>query len=88
VGHTGFVSHEGSEVDWLGLVIMWVSSDGSLMMLGSSLWEVTQMTISWVLKLSVRHDAKPKTISPLGERIKYLPKPVGPCADDTLAPKR
>jgi hypothetical protein len=27
-------------------------------------------------------------ISPLGERIKYLPKPVGPCAEDTFAPKR
>jgi hypothetical protein len=28
-----------------------------------------------------------KIISPLGERI-YLPKPVGPCADETFAPKR
>ena len=60
VGHTGFVSHEGSKMDWLGFVINWVSSDGSLMMLGSSLWEVTQMTVSWVLKLSVRHDALSK----------------------------
>ena len=55
VGHTGFVSHEGSKMDWLGFVINWVSSDGSLMMLGSSFWEVTQMTVSWVFKLSVRH---------------------------------
>ena len=30
----------------------------------------------------------PKITSPLGERIKYLPKPVGPCADATLAPNR
>ena len=30
----------------------------------------------------------PKIISPLGERIKYLPKPVGPCAEETFAPKR
>ena len=30
----------------------------------------------------------PKIISPLGERIKYFPNPVGPCADATLAPKR
>jgi hypothetical protein len=27
-------------------------------------------------------------ISPLGERIKYFPKPVGPCAEATFAPKR
>jgi len=60
VGHTGFVSHEGSKMDWLRFVINWVSSDGSLMMLGSSFWEVTQMTVSWVLKLSVRHYALSK----------------------------
>jgi hypothetical protein len=27
-------------------------------------------------------------ISPVGERIKYLPRPVGPCAEATFAPKR
>jgi hypothetical protein len=32
------------------------------------------------------HSFTTKMISPLGERIKYLPK-VGPCAD-TFAPKR
>nr|YP_001152193.1 ORF71b [Pinus koraiensis]ABP35436.1 ORF71b [Pinus koraiensis] len=30
----------------------------------------------------------PKIISPVGERIRYLPKPVGPWADPTLAPRR
>jgi len=30
----------------------------------------------------------PKMISPDGERIRYLPRPVGPCADATFAPKR
>ncbi|KAG2570069.1 hypothetical protein PVAP13_7KG182617 [Panicum virgatum] len=30
----------------------------------------------------------PKMTSPVGERIRYLPKPVGPWADPTLAPRR
>ncbi|KAJ6820306.1 photosystem II protein D2 [Iris pallida] len=30
----------------------------------------------------------PKITSPVGERIRYLPKPVGPWADPTLAPRR
>ena len=30
----------------------------------------------------------PKMISPVGERIKYLPNPVGPCDEATFAPKR
>nr|TKW00582.1 hypothetical protein SEVIR_8G119460v2 [Setaria viridis] len=30
----------------------------------------------------------PKITSPIGERIRYLPKPVGPLADPTLAPRR
>jgi hypothetical protein len=37
---------------------------------------------------SQKRIVSPKIISPLGERIKYLPKPVGPCADETFAPKR
>src|SRR6056300_898670 len=30
----------------------------------------------------------PKMISPVGERIRYLPNPVGPCAEAMFAPKR
>jgi hypothetical protein len=30
----------------------------------------------------------PKITAPVGERIRYLPKPVGPWADPTLAPRR
>ena len=30
----------------------------------------------------------PNIISPVGERIRYLPNPVGPWADPTLAPRR
>ena len=30
----------------------------------------------------------PKIISPVGERIRYLPNPVGPCAEAMFAPKR
>jgi hypothetical protein len=30
----------------------------------------------------------PKIISPMGEHIRYLPKPVGPWAEPTLAPRR
>jgi hypothetical protein len=41
-----------------------------------------------VRKSQKRIVSPPKIISPLGERIKYLPKPVGPCADETFAPKR
>ncbi len=55
VGHTGFVTHEGSEMDWLGLIVSWEGSDLTLVMLGSSLWKITQVTASWMLKLSVRH---------------------------------
>jgi hypothetical protein len=40
------------------------------------------------VQIQKRIVSPPKIISPLGERIKYLPKPVGPCADETFAPKR
>jgi len=55
VGHTGFVSHEGGEVDWLGGIILWEMSNFTLVVLGSSLWKITQVRVSWRFKLSVRH---------------------------------
>ena len=55
VSHTSLVAHEGSKVNWLGFVVLWEVSNLTLIVLGSSLWKVTQMTASWMLKLSVRH---------------------------------
>ena len=55
VGHTGFVTHEGSKMNWLGGIISWEMSNLTLVVLGSSLWEITEMRVSWRFKLSMRH---------------------------------
>lgn len=55
VSHTGFVSHEGGKMNWLSLIIWREGSDVTLGVLASSLWKISQMTASWMLKLSVRH---------------------------------
>ena len=55
VGHTGFVTHEGSKVDWLGSIVLWEMPNLTLIMLGSSLWEITQMRVSWRFKFPMRH---------------------------------
>jgi hypothetical protein len=52
VSHTSLVADEGSEVDWLGLVILGEVSYTTSMMLRTSLWQVGQGAVSWVLKLS------------------------------------
>ena len=57
VGHAGLVAHEGSEVDWLGLVVLWPVSNATSVVLSSSLWHVSERALSWVLELSVRHSA-------------------------------
>merc|ERR1719424_2163157 len=53
VSHTGFIAHESGKMNWLRLVVLGVGSDSSLMMLGSSLWKITQMAISWMLEFSL-----------------------------------
>jgi len=55
VSHTGLVSHEGGEVDWLGGVISWEMSNATSMMAGTSLGQEGKRALSWVLELSVRH---------------------------------
>ena len=55
VSHTGFVTHEGSKMNWLGSIILWEVSNLTLVVLGSSLWKITQMGVSWRFKFSVRH---------------------------------
>ena len=55
MGHASLVAHEGSEMNWLCLVILWPMSDTASVMLGSSLWEVGKRTLPWVLKLSMGH---------------------------------
>lgn len=55
VGHTSLVAHEGSKMNWLGLVVLWEMSDVTLGVLSSSLWEECKMALSWMLELSVRH---------------------------------
>jgi len=40
VSHACLVAHEGGEMDWFALVILWPVSDATTMVLGSSLWEV------------------------------------------------
>jgi hypothetical protein len=55
VSHTGFVTHEGGEMNWLGSIILWEVSNLTLVVLGSSLWKITEMGVSWCFKLSVRH---------------------------------
>ena len=56
VSHTSLVAHEGSKVDWLGGVILWEMSNLTLGILGLSLWEVGKMALSWMFKLSMRHE--------------------------------
>ena len=55
VSHTGFVAHEGGEMDWLGSVVLWEMPNLTLVMLGSSLWKITQMGVSWRFKFPMRH---------------------------------
>ena len=55
VGHTGFISHEGGKMDWLGSIVLWEMPNLTLIVLGSSLWKITQMGVSWCFKFSVRH---------------------------------
>ena len=38
VSHTGFVSHEGSKMDWLFGVVLWPVSNATTVVLSSSLW--------------------------------------------------
>jgi len=38
VSHTGFVTHEGGEMDWLGSIVLWEVPNLTLIVLGSSLW--------------------------------------------------
>ena len=55
VGHTGFVAHEGGKMNWLGGVISWEVPNLTLIVLGSSLWKITQVSVSWCFKFSMRH---------------------------------
>jgi hypothetical protein len=36
------------------------------------------MVLPWTTEIQKRIVSPPKMISPVGERIKYLPRPVGP----------
>ena len=55
VSHTGFEAHEGGEMDWLGSVVLWEMPNLTLVMLGSSLWKITQMGVSWRFKFPMGH---------------------------------
>jgi len=57
VSHTGLVAHESGEMDWLGFVVLWPVSYATTVVLSSSLWQVSERALSWVLELSVRHSA-------------------------------
>jgi hypothetical protein len=41
-------------MNWLGSIILWEVSNLTLVVLGSSLWKITQMGVSWRFKFSVR----------------------------------
>ena len=53
VGHTGLVSNEGSEMDLLGCVVLGEGSDATSVMSGTSHWQESLGSMSWMLKLSV-----------------------------------
>lgn len=53
VSHTGLVSNEGSEMDLLGWVVLGEGSDATSVMSGTSHWQESLGSMSWMLKLSV-----------------------------------
>ena len=55
VSHTSLVTHKGSQVAWLGLIILREGLDLTLEVLGSLSWEETKRTATWMLELSMRH---------------------------------
>jgi len=55
VGHTGLVSTEGGQVGSITGVVLREGSDLTGVLLGTLLWQETQVTLSWSFKLSVRH---------------------------------
>lgn len=55
MGHTGLVTHEGSEVDWLLGVILREGLDLSHVSGGPLSGQEPEGTVSWSFELSVRH---------------------------------
>ena len=55
VGHTGLVSHESGEMDWLAGVVAGEGSNATTMMSGTSLGEEGERAASGMLELSVGH---------------------------------
>ena len=55
VSHTSLVSHEGSQVAWLSLIILREGLDLTLEMLGSLSGKETKRTATWMLELTMRH---------------------------------
>ena len=55
VGHTGLVTHESSQMAWLGLIILGEGLDLTLEVLGSLSWKETKGTATGMLELTMRH---------------------------------
>jgi len=55
VSHTSLVTHESSQMAWLGLIILREGLDLTLEVLGSLSWEETKGTATWMLELTMRH---------------------------------
>jgi len=57
VGHTGLVTDEAGQVDGLALVVLGVGLESTQVSSASLSWEESLATVSWCLKLSMRHFA-------------------------------
>jgi len=55
VGHTGLVTDESGQVDGLALVVLGVGLESAQVSSASLSWEESLATVSWCLKLSMRH---------------------------------
>jgi hypothetical protein len=55
VGHTGLVTDEAGQVDGLALVVLGVGLESAQVSSASLSWEESLATVSWCLKLSMRH---------------------------------
>lgn len=55
VGHTGLVTDESGQVDGLALIVLGVGLESAQVSSASLSWEESLATVSWCLKLSMRH---------------------------------
>ena len=55
VGHASLVAHEGGKVNRLGRIVAGERSNATTVVTCTSLWQISQGTASWVLKLSMGH---------------------------------